>query len=304
MKQQARRLAVVFPLIVASASAQAQTNLAVLGDGDCPSPEAVSQALWAIRPDREWPAPTATIRVVEDRVQVSLGEDRERWRDVPAPANCAERARRAAFLIAVWSGELPARTTGAPSLSAVVPAPLPAPAAVAKRPAMVTELGLAGFYSTVGGWVPGGRLEVGRLRRDGWWGVRATAAYQSAKSLYLDIGKSWYDRTGLAAALVLRRDRPRLFLSSDWGLVGAIIRAHGDGYSRNESASGLNVGLAADGRVGLRLGTFRVWAQGALFRWARKETIRVDPLSTGSSSASTLPAWDAHLGLGAGVVLE
>jgi hypothetical protein len=302
MKRQIRALVAALPLVIAATSAaDAETNLVVRSEGDCPSGQAVAEALWAIRPDSEWPALTATIHVLEDRIQVTLGEDQNHPRDIPVPADCAERANRVALVIAVWSGELPAHATAAPHLSVAVPAPAPLRA---KKSAMVTELGISGLYSTVGGWVPGGSVELGWLRRDGWWGLRAWGAYQSAKSLRVDIGDSPYNRTLLGAAMVLRWDRPRIFLSSDWGLVGAYTRAHGDGYSQNQSAAGQNVGLAADARVGLRLGACRIWADVRLYRWALKETIRVDPLSTGPSSTSTLPTWDAHLGLGAGVVFD
>ena len=307
MSRQIGALVAVIAFMIAASYAKAETsletNLVVHSDGDCPSGQAVAESLWAIRPDSEWPALAATIHVVGDRVAVTLGEDQEHPREFSAPADCADRANGVALVVAVWSGELPAHATGAPSLSAVVA--VPAPALIpAKKSAMVSELGLSSFYSTVGGWVPGGRIELGRLRRDSWWGLRASVAYQSTKSLRVDIGDSQYNRTLLDAAVVLRWDRPYLLLSGDWGLVGAFTRAHGDGYSQNQSASGLNVGLAADARVGLRLGAFRIWADVRLYRWALKESIRVDPLSTGSSSTSTLPTWDAHLGLGVGVVLD
>ena len=306
MKRRIRVLVAALTWVVAASSAaEAETNLVLRGDGDCPSGQAVAEALWAIRPDSEWPALTATIHVLEDRIQVTLGEDQEHPREISLPADCADRANRVALVIAVWSGELPAHATGAPTLSVAVPAPLPARAAMPPRKsAMVTELGLSGFYSTVGGWAPGGGVELGWLRRDGWWGLRAWGAHQSAKSLRVDIGDSPYDRTLLGAALVLRWERPRLFLSSDWGLVGAVTRAHGDGYSQNQSASGLNAGLAADGRVGLRLGPCRVWADVRLYRWLAKETVQVESLSAGPASTSTLPTWDAHLGAGASVVFD
>jgi len=304
MKRQLRVLAAVIPFMVAASPTKAETNLTVSSNGDCPSGQAVREALWVIRPDSEWPTLTATVYVVEAQIQVSLGQDQNHWREVPAPADCADRANRVAVVIAVWSGALPVDATDAPSLSVAVPTPLPVPAAIAKKSAMTTELGLSGFYSAVGGLVPGGSVEIGRFRREGWWGLRASASYQSTKSLRVDIGDSQYDRTLLGAAMVLQWNRPRILLSSDWGLVGAFTRAHGDGYSQNQSASGLNVGLAADARVGLRLRAFRIWADLRLYRWALKETIRVDPLSTGASSTSTLPTWDAHLGLGAGVVFD
>ena len=311
MKRPIRALPATFSLMLAASPAQAETNLernlVIRSDGECPSGQAVTEALWAIRPDSEWPALTATVRVVEDRLQVTLGEDPNHQREIPLPVDCADRANRVALVIAVWSGELPAHTTGAPTLSVAVPAPTPAtaPAPIpVQKSAMFTELGLTGFYSTVGGLVPGGRVELGRFRREGWWGIRARLAYQSAKSLRVDIGASTYDRTLLGAAMALQWDRPRLFLASDLGLQGAFTRAHGDGYSQNQSASGVNLGLAADVRVGVRLAAFRIWADLLLCRWASKETIRVDPLTTGPSSMSTLPAWDAHLGVGAGVVFD
>jgi hypothetical protein len=305
-----RRYLVVLALIVGTASpckaegspeTNLETNLVVRSNSDCPSGQAVSEALWVIRPDNEWPALTATIEVIEDHVQVTLGDDLKHRREVPVPADCADRANRVALVIAVWSGALPAQATAAPQLSVAVPVPVLVPV---KKSAMVSELGIAGLYSTVGGWVPGAGVEFGWLRRDGWWGLRAWGAYQSAKSLRVDIGDSPYERMLLGAAMVLRWERPWLFLSSDWGMAGAYTRAHGDGYSQNQSASGLNIGLAADGRVGLRLGSYRIWADARLYRWLAKETVRVDPLVAGTSSTSTLPTWDAHLGVGAGVVFD
>ena len=307
MNRFVHRIAVALPLVVFSLPAMAEPNLVIQSSGDCPSAQVVSEALWTVRPDREWPPLAANIEVVENRIRVSLGEDQAIWREVPAPADCADRANRAALVIAAWSGELPAQTAIGPSLSVAVPAPLPpwpVQAVVAKRSAMVFELGLSGFYSMVGGSVPGGRIELAWLRREGWWGLRAGAAYQSTKSLPVDIGRTQYDRTLLSAALVLQGNRPRYFLSSDWGVVGDLVRVRGDGYTQNESASGLNVGLEADGRVGLRLRAFRIWADAILYRWLGKETVRVDPLSTGLSSAATLPRWDAHLGLGASVMFD
>jgi len=293
--------------MVASSPVKADTNLVVRSSGDCPSAQVVSEALWTARPDLEWTPLAATVEVVENRIRVSLGEEQAVWREVPAPADCADRANRAALVIAAWSEELPAQTTSAPSLSVAVPAPLPVlpvQAVAAKRSAAIFELGLSGFYSMAGGSVPGARIELAWLRREGWWGLRAAAAYQSTKSLYVDIGRAQYDRTLLGAALVLQWNRPRYFLSSDWGLAGVLVRVHGDGYSQDESASGLNVALDAEGRVGLRLRAFRIWADAVFYRWLGKETIRVDPLSTGLSSTAALPRWDVHLGLGAGVMFD
>lgn len=280
--------------------AEAQTNVVVQSEDDCPSSQAVREALWAIRPDRQWPALVASIRVIDERVRISLGQDETRWRDVPAPADCEERAHRAALVIAVWSAELPAQTIGAPHLSVAIPAPLPA----TKKWSMAIELGAAGFYGMVGGVTPGAAVEMGILRRDAWWGVRAALAYQSSRSMRVDIGASNHDRTMLGARLMLRRDRQRSFLSGDLGLVGAFTRAYGDGYSKNESASALNIGPTANGRVGVRWGRFRLWAETSVCRWLAKETFRVDPLFAGSSTTATLPSWDVNLGLGSGITFD
>jgi hypothetical protein len=289
----------------AKADANPQPHLLVRSSGDCPSGQAVAEALWAIRPDDEWPELRASIGIEGDSAQVSLNGDEAHRRQIAVPSDCADRANRVALVIAVWSGELSARAAEAPSFSVSVPAPVPARVPLpAKKSAMVAELGVAGFYSMVGGAVPGAKAEVGMLRRGGWWGFRATAGYQSAKSLRVDIGGSDYDRTLLGAAVILQRDRPRFFLSSDWGLAGAFVRARGDGYSQNQSASGLNVGLIAVGRAGASLGRFRIWADLSVYRWLRRQTIEVDPLMAGTPTRSTLPSWDAHAGIGAGIVFD
>ena len=295
--------AALLGLMVAS-PARAETNLVVRSAGDCPSAEAVSASLWAIRPDREWPALTAAIEVVDDRLRVSLGADPTVWREVPAPAACDDRVSRAALVIAAWSGELPAQAASAPTLAVAVPAPLPSPPVAAKPSAAVFELGGAGFYSTVGGSALGARVELAGLRRDGWWGIRTIAAYQSTKSNHVDIGMTDYSRTLLGAALVLQWSRRYLYLSSDWGVTGALTRARGNGYSQNDSASGLNVGLDAEARLGLRLHAFRIWVDGTVYRWLGKQTIRIDPIVSGSSTLATLPSWDVHVGLGAGVLFD
>jgi len=304
MNRLMRRLAVALPLMVFSRPAIAEPNLVVQSAGDCPSARVVSEALWSARPDQEWPPLSATIEIVENRIRVRLGEDQTVWREVPAPADCADRANRAALVIAAWSEVLPAQMASAPSLTVAVPAPVKIKAIVAKHPTTIFELGSSGFYSLVGGSVPGGGIELAWLPREGWWGLRTSVSYQSTKSLHVDIGRARYDRTLLGTTLVLQWNRRRYFLSSDWGLVGDLVRVHGAGYTQNGSASGVNVALDAEARVGVRLGAFRLWADLGFYRWLGKETIRVDPLSAGLSSSATLPRWDVHPGLGAGVSFD
>jgi hypothetical protein len=305
MKTAARLLA-AFPLVLAIRPAAAENNLVVRSLGECPSAAAVRDALWAIRPDREWPSLTATIEVVQDRVRVSFAGDPELWREVSAPPDCADRVNRAALVIAAWSGDLPAQTADTPQLAITVPPPLPVavPVAAAKTSAAVFELGGSGFYSLTDGAVPGARIELARLSREGWWGIRAAAAYQWSRSFPVDIGTTQQDRTLLGLALVLQWNFSYLYFSSDWGMVGAFVRAHGNGYTQNQSASGFNLGLDAQGRVGVRLRSLRIYVDSGLYRWLGRETIRIETLSGDSSSSHTLSRWDTHLGLGAGVLFD
>jgi hypothetical protein len=243
----AARLLVALPFVLAARPAAAETNLVVRGLGECPSATAVREALWAIRPDREWTPLTATSEVVQDRVRVSFAGDPGLWREVSAPADCADRANRAALVIAAWSGEIPAQTADAPQLAIAVPPPVPVPAplpvAAAKPSAAVFEIGGSGFYSLIGGAVPGARIELARLSRESWWGLRAVAAYQWSRSFPMDIGKTQQNRTSLGLALVLQWSFPYLYLSSDWGMVGGFLRAHGNGYEQGSQRS------AGNGRV-------------------------------------------------------
>jgi hypothetical protein len=288
-------------LLVLAASAQAQTNIVVRSDSDCPSAQAVSQALWAIRPDDEWPPLVASIQSASDRIEVVLGVDADNKREIAPTGSCADRATGAALVIAIWSGKLPSHATGAPTLTVATPMQS---LTAAGRSDSVTEFGLSGFSSVVGGYAPGIQAEVGRFRHERGWGVRAVAAYQGARSIAVDAGDTRYERAQLGVLLVLRWTAARLFASGDLGLLGTMTWAHGEGYSRNASAHGQNVGLGLDGRMGIRLGKFRLWVSLQGCRWASKETVRVEPLLTGAPTTAALPAWDAHLGLGASMAFQ
>ena len=286
-----------------SPGANAAPNLEVRADGDCPDTGLVTTNLLAIRPDDEWPPLVATLHMDGEQLVIALGQASTTQRKIKVSGDCTERARLAALVIAAWSGELPDHATSAPTLSVDIPAPLPAPIPT-KPSAWFTELGFAGFYSMVGGGAPGGRIEAGHFRRDGWLGLRASATYQAEKALRVDIGLSRYSRALFTAAAVFRLDSRWGFLSTEGGLVGALTRANGGGYTQNLAARSLNLGLEADGRAGLRTERFRIWAEARAVRWLRTETIHVDRLSGGALNARALPTWDAHLGLGVGILFD
>jgi hypothetical protein len=308
-------LAALIALLGFPIMARAEVNLSVRSNGDCPSVQAVQEALSSIRTVDDWPALSATVDVVADGAEVALGDSPGHRRTIPLPDDCAERANRVALVIAVWAGALPSDAPTSPMPA--VPAPIPeprlvlssaTPSAPAAKTSVFTEVGISGFYATVGGWVPGARVEVGRLPRAGHWGLRASVAHHTPRSLRVDIGNSQYDRTSVSGALVLQWNGPRVFVSSDWGVIGAFTRAHGDGYSENAASSGQNVGIQIDGRAGVRVSKVRIWAALGLCRWALKENIRVDRVSVGPSNGPptsySLPSWDAQLGLGTSLLFD
>ena len=303
-------VAAISLVVAASSLAQAATNLVVHSDSDCPSGQAVTEALWAIRPDHEWPALTATIQVSDDRLQVVLGEDRSNQREIPAPADCAERATRVALVIAVWSGELPAQTSGAPSLSVAVPVPAltvapPAPVPVpAQKSPTVFELDAAAFYSPLWGQAPGAWLGFGRTPRDGGFGVRVLGAYQSASTLAIEGGTNQVRRFLVGAALTYHLQLPRAFASGDGGLVGTLTHAQGAGYDTNRADDTTNFGGVVDLRAGLRFGRFRLWWNARVLRLVHAETMKVQSITPSVANSVALNAWDAQVGMGLGFRFE
>jgi hypothetical protein len=303
-------VAVISLVVVASSLAQAETNLVVRSDSDCPSGQAVTEALLAIRPDREWPVLTATIQVSEDRMQVVLGEDRNNQREIPAPADCAERATRVALVIAVWSGELPAQATGAPSLSASVPAPAltvarPAPVPVpAQKSPNVFELDGAAFYSPLWGQAAGAWLGLGRTPRKGGVGVRVLAAYQSGRNLSIEGGTNQVRRFLVGAAVTYHLQLRRAFGSGDGGLVGTLTHAQGAGYDTNRADDTMNFGGIVDLRAGLCFGRLRLWWGARLLRLVHGETVKVQSITPTVANRRALNAWDAQFGVGLGFRFE
>lgn len=294
-------LATIALLAPPCTAAQAQPHLVIRSDGDCPSAEAVTAALYTIRTDDAWSPLQATVHVAEDRIQITVGQDSRNPREISAAGDCGDRANGVALVIAVWSGGMPVHATGAPTFTVATPAPAPS---TTTRPRALTELGLSMFSSLVGGLAPGAQVEVNRLGPAGRWGARAVAAYQSARSVRVDIGETRYQRAQLGVFLVRQWMGEALFLNGDLGVLGAFTWAQGQGYSQDQSAHGTNVALAIDGRLGFHVGRVRVWSELQGFRWASKETVRVEPLTPGPATTSTLSTWDARLGLGAGVAFQ
>lgn len=299
-----RCLSSVGMLAMASAFATvayAQPTVVVRGDATCPSADMILAALPAVRPDGEWSGQTVTVEVADDRLSLSLGEAPAARREIPADADCAVRAASIAVVIAAWSGELGARPTDSPMLTAASPAPVIAPA---KKPSHVIELDGAAFYSPLWGHAPGAWLGVGRTPRNGGVGARVLGAYQSARDVTLEGGTNQVLRFMVGAAVTYQLQRTHVFASGDLGLVGTLTRAQGTGYEPNQSGSAANFGGVADLRGGFRLGRSRLWLNTRLLRLVHSETVKVQSTSPGVADSATLTAWDVQLGVGFGFRFE
>jgi len=291
--------------------AHAQTIVVVPGESACPSVEMIRAAL-PVQPNGEWSQRTVTVEVVGDRLALSLGDAPAARREIPADADCSVRAQSVAVVIAAWSGELGSRPTDSPVLTAasLVPAPVltvTSPAAAptpAKRSSHVFELDGAGFYSFAWGHAPGAWLGVGYLPRNGGFGVRLLAAYQSARDVALEGGGNQILRFLAGAALTYHLQRAHVFASGDAGLVGTLTRAQGTGYETNRAGSTTNFGGVADLRGGLRFGRARLWLNARVLGLVHAESVKVESTSPGVGDRATLSRWDGQLGIGLGYRFE
>jgi hypothetical protein len=102
--------------------AYAQPKVVVLGDDTCPSAEMIRAALPADRPDSAWSGQTLTVKVADDRLALSLGDEPAVRREIPADRDCAVRAESVAVVMAAWSGELASEPTDSPVLNVASPA--------------------------------------------------------------------------------------------------------------------------------------------------------------------------------------
>jgi hypothetical protein len=301
-----RRFPAAGAFVLASAFtpvAHAQPAVVVHGDTACPSEDMIRAALRAARPHGAWPEQSVTVEVADDRLALLLGESPTVRREIPADPDCTVRAESAAVIIAAWSGELSSHPTDGAVLTVASPAPMPVLSPT--RPSShVIEVEAAAFYSLLWGHAPGAWLGVTRAPGGSGIGVRALAAYQSARDIVLEGGANQMLRLLIGAAVTYRLQRTHVFASGDVGLVGTLTRAQGTGYEPNRAQSTTNFGGLAGLRGGLRLGRARLWLETRMLRLARAETVKVQSTSPGIADSSRLGAWDVQLGVGLGLNFE
>jgi len=202
----------------------------------------------------------------------------------------------------------PGRGAGTPVLqpSAVVLQPSAAKEsarAAPKAEARQSEIGAGLLAATAGGIVPGGRVEFGRMRRGsglGWQvdltvpaarGVTSGAA-QPAGCAFLP----GCTRRPLGDAKVL----PRRGI----GRCGRADLRWGQGYATNQSDWSPTWGLGAGIRAGVPWGRTRLWLDLRAVKWLREQSVRIDPVTTGTATTANLPSWDAQGSIGISYIFQ
>jgi hypothetical protein len=283
-------------------AAHAQPTIEVRGDTACPSAEMIQAAVKADRPDGEGPPMTVVVEVTDERLTLTLVDDREKdqntQREIPAANDCETRAQTVALVLRAWTGALPSHPTDAPMLTVAMPAPVIAPA---KRPPHTLAVDGAAFYSPIWGHAPGAWLGVGRTPKGGGLGIRLFGAFQSSQDVSLEGGTNQLSREWLGGAATLELERGRLFGSGDVGLLTTFTQARGSGYDSNQAAHTFNVGGIVDLRGGIVIGRYHLWLNARALRLLHQETVNIASSSPGVADRVTLRAWDAQFGLGFGM---
>ena len=284
-------------------------GLVIVSDSDCPSGEAVRDALVSLRPVEQWPALSVAIHATEQMLVVEIGPQNATPRRLALGPDCATRATAGALVISTWTGDLPVEAAGTPVLqpSAVglQSPPEKKPENVMPRPdTRHSEIGAGVLVATAGGIVPGGRLEFGRMRRGSGLGWQVDVTVPAARQVSVGDGTTRWMRISAGAALDARWATRRLFLDGELGGVAALTYAWGQGYVANQSDWSPTWGLGAGIRAGTPWGRIRLWLDLRAVRWLREERVQIDPVTTGTANAANLPSWDAQGAIGISYVFQ
>jgi len=305
-------LAAIFVAGAAKADADvhpADGELVIVSDSDCPSGEAVRDALLGLRPVEQWPALSVTIRAFPQMLVVEIGSQKTNPRQLAVGPDCATRATAVALVITIWTGELPVEAAGTPVLqpSAVALQPLTMKKpeeVIPKTDARYSEIGAGVLMATAGGIVPGGRLEFGRMRRGSGLGWQVDLTVPAARGVTIGGGTTRWMRVSAGVGLDARWAMRRLFLDGELRGVAALTYAWGQGYAANQSDSSPTWGLAAGIRAGVPWGRIRLWLDLRAVKWLREQSVQIDPVTTGTATAANLPSWDAQGAIGISYVFQ
>jgi hypothetical protein len=284
-------------------------GLVIVSDSDCPSGEAVRDALLSLRPVEEWPALSVAIREFPQMLVVEIGSQKTNPRQLAVGPDCATRATAVALVISTWTGDLPVEAVGTPVLQA--PAVVVQPPAekkpdevIPKTDARHSEIGAGLLAATAGGIVPGGRLEFGRMRRGSGLGWQVDLTVPAARGVTIGGGTTRWMRVSAGAALDARWAMRRLSLDGELGGVAALTYAWGQGYVANQSDWSPTWGLVAGIRAGVPWGRIRLWIDTRALKWLREQSVQIDPITTGTPIATQLPSWDAQGVIGISYIFQ
>ena len=281
----------------------ADGDLVIVSDSDCPSGEAVRDALLALRPAGEWPALSVAIREFPQMLVIEIGSQKTNPRQLSVGPDCATRATAVALVITTWTGDLPVEAAGTPVLqpSPVVvqpPAEKKPDEVIPKTAARHSEIGAGLLAATAGGIVPGVRVEFGRTRRGSDLGWEVDVAVPAARQVNVGDGTTRWTRISAGAALDAHWAMRRFFFDGALGGVAALTYAWGQGYVANQSDWSPTWGLAAGMRAGVPWGRTRIWIDMRAFKWLREQSVQIDPVTTGNATTTQLPSWDAQGAIG------
>ena len=301
-------------ILFVAATAKADTDsqaaggqLVIVSESNCPSAEAVREALAGLRPGEEWPALSVTIRATLPMVEVEIGPQKTAPRQLIIGPDCAERATAVALVISTWTGDLPIEAAGTPVLR---PATSASPLAkepetvIAKSDSRKSEIGVGLLATTVGGIAPGGRLEFAQMKRGNGFGWQTDMTIPAARHVNVGGGSTRWMRLSAGIALDARWATGRFFLDGQLGGVAALTYAWGQGYVANQSDRSPTWGLDAAIRAGLPWGRSRLWLDLRAVRWLREQTVQIDPATTGIASTVSLPSWDAQGSIGISYIFQ
>jgi hypothetical protein len=283
--------------------------LVIVSDSNCPSAEAVREALVGLRPVGQWPALSVAIRATSQLLVVEIGPQKTNPRQLALGPDCAARATAVALVISTWTGDLPVEAAGTPILQPAAPIPQPSqdkkPKTVIPRSdARQGEIGAGVLAATAGGIVPGGRLEFGRMRRGSGLGWQVDLTIPAAREVAIGGGTTRWMRVSAGVGLDARWAMRRLFLDGELGGVAGLTYAWGQGYIANQSDWSPTWGLAAGMRAGVPWGRTRIWIDMRAVRWLREQSVQIDPVTTGTATAANLPSWDAQAAIGISYVFQ
>jgi hypothetical protein len=313
-----RPLALVSMLVVTFVAGRAKADsdvpawgrgLVIVSDSDCPSGEAVRDALLALRPAEEWPVLSVAIREFPQMLVIEIGSQKTNPRQLAVGPDCATRATAVALVITTWTGELPVEAAGTPVLQA--PAVVVQPPAekkpdevIPKTDARHSEIGAGLLAATAGGIVPGVRVEFGRTRRGSGLGWQVDVTVPAARQVNVGDGTTRWMRFSAGAALDAHWAMRRLFLDGTFGGVAALTYAWGQGYVANQSDWSPTWGLVAGIRAGVPWGRARIWIEICALKWLREQSVQIDPVTTGNATTTQLPSWDAQGAIGISYIFQ